>query len=139
MAKPKFYQNGLRFECTECGKCCRHADGYVQVSPEEAAQIAASLEITENKFLQSYIEPSPDSEAFHLKSLDNGDCIFLVEGQCCIYQARPRQCRTFPFWPENVKSAYRWKLTGQDCPGINRGRLWTVEEIEAILKSMKAP
>jgi len=47
---------------------------------------------------------------------------------------RPTQCRTYPFWPENVKSADAWHALEPDCPGLNRGRLFTPAEIDALAR-----
>ena len=37
-------------------------------------------------------------------------CIFLDKhtNQCQIYEARPTQCRTYPFWPSIVESVQDW-------------------------------
>lgn len=131
--KEKFYQNGLRFECTACGNCCTNSSGYVELNEVEAVKIADYLSLTEDEFVNQFLEAKEDNR-WHLNSLTNGDCVFLTDNRCTIYPVRPLQCRTFPFWSENVKSAYRWKLTTQECPGINQGRLYSREEIEKILK-----
>ncbi len=64
------------------------------------------------------------------------DCIFLreIEGKkrCMIYPVRPSQCRSWPFWPENLKSATAWNNAGQKCPGVNRGKLHSLKEIETL-------
>jgi Fe-S-cluster containining protein len=69
------------------------------------------------------------------------DCIFLQEksGQrtCMIYPVRPNQCRNWPFWPNNLESPNAWNRAAQKCPGINRGKLYSCEEIEQIKKSKK--
>ena len=65
------------------------------------------------------------------------DCIFLDrESQpgkavCSIYQARPAQCRTWPFWPENLRSKQTWDAVKRatPCPGMDRGKLVPVEQI----------
>lgn len=132
--KEKFYHQGLRFECTGCGGCCTHNDGYVDVTEAEAAAIAAFLGILEAEFIEQYLMLRED-RAWELKSRENGDCIFLENKRCLIYPVRPRQCRTYPFWKENLKSSYRWKLTAQECPGIGIGKLYTREEIQRILVS----
>ncbi len=137
MKKGKFYKDGLHFGCTFCGKCCSHPGGYVQLTEQEASNIADYLGMDEDEFLEKYIELVDEDEGFRLKSFSDGGCILLKDDQCTVYPVRPTQCRTFPFWPENVKSAYRWKLTAEDCPGIGEGRLYTAEEIDEILKSMK--
>ncbi len=134
----KFYHQGLKFECTGCGGCCTHNDGYVEVTEAEAVAITAFLGIPEAEFIERYLKLRED-KGWELKSRENGDCIFLEESRCSIYPVRPRQCQTYPFWKENVKSAYRWKLTGQECPGVGKGKLFTREEIDRILQSGEEP
>jgi len=63
---------------------------------------------------------------------DGDNCIFYGEKGCTIYEARPTQCRTFPFWQANLKSHYRWKIIEEECEGIGQGRLFDFIEIEAI-------
>ncbi|RMF60300.1 MAG: YkgJ family cysteine cluster protein [Calditrichaeota bacterium] len=131
--KEKFYQHGLQFECTGCGNCCSNNEGYVEISEEEAVAIANFLKISEAEFLKEYVTGSKDHR-WELSSQPNGDCIFLQDNRCQVYPVRPLQCRTFPFWKENLKSAYRWKLLAGECPGINQGKWHSREEIEAMLK-----
>ncbi len=54
-----------------------------------------------------------------------------------IYSVRPNQCRTWPFWPSNLKNPGDWNKAAQKCPGINRGKLYSFEEIERIKKAKK--
>ena len=35
---------------------------------------------------------------------------------CKLYQARPTQCRTWPFWQEVVESAETWDQAANGCP-----------------------
>jgi Fe-S-cluster containining protein len=50
-------------------------------------------------------------------SKDNYACIFfdLDKKQCSIYEARPKQCRTFPFW-EHFKTNIKEVI--DECPAI---------------------
>ena len=60
-----------------------------------------------------------------LKEFPTGDCVFF-DGQtrkCTVYEARPRQCRTWPFWDSNLKSPDDWKHTCSVCPGSGKGQL----------------
>ncbi len=54
------------------------------------------------------------------------DCVFLRrdddgKAQCAIYPVRPAQCRTWPFWPDNLSSPRSWQRASRHCPGITRG------------------
>jgi Fe-S-cluster containining protein len=86
-------------------------------------------------FIKIYCRRVPGSkggECLSLKEKSNLDCIFWNDG-CTVYQARPQQCRTFPFWKSLVKSSSSWKDAGTCCPGINTGKLHDRETIEACL------
>jgi Fe-S-cluster containining protein len=65
------------------------------------------------------------------------DCPFLNYGQCSIYVARPWQCRTWPFWPENMDDDVWEKEVASWCPGVGKGRLYSPEEIRDILLKKK--
>ena len=69
------------------------------------------------------------------------DCIFLRAAEsgkrCMIYSVRPSQCRSWPFWPSNLASAKAWNESTRKCPGVNRGRLHTFEEIQEARKRKK--
>ena len=46
-------------------------------------------------------------------------CIYLDEQKkCTTYEARPAQCRSYPFWAENVRSDRSWRKTVSECPGL---------------------
>ena len=55
---------------------------------------------------------------------------------CSIYPVRPLQCRTWPFWPGNIRDPESWRLASRTCPGMTRGRaggtLYLPERIEAL-------
>ena len=62
-----------------------------------------------------------------------GDCIFWDPGQgCLVYDARPTQCRTWPFWSENIESPEDWERTRAVCPGSGRGPVYPVETIQQL-------
>jgi len=131
----KFYKNGLYFECTACGECCRHSGGKVEITPIEALKIAGALDISPEEFLREY--GHQENGSIELIDNEDGHCIFLLEDRCSIYDSRPSQCRNFPFWPENLKSHYRWKQLRSFCPGIDQGELYSLESIRQKLSSQK--
>ena len=65
---------------------------------------------------------------------DNGECIFLKENKCSVYKARPIQCRTWPFWSENMNTKAWNNDVVNFCPGIGKGKVISKEKIEKIIK-----
>jgi len=135
-ARKKFYHEGIRFECQDCGRCClsRGGYGYVYLTAEDRKRLATHLEMTTREFTIRYTDRTDG--LLHLKDPDR-DCVFLEENRCSVYEARPRQCRSWPFWPENMKKKVWEREIASFCPGIGRGRLYTKEEIERIIKEQK--
>jgi Fe-S-cluster containining protein len=129
----RFYKHGIRFECQGSGKCCeaRGGYGYVYVNLGDRKRLASHLGISTPEFTRRYAEVTDG--LFHLKGPE-ADCLFLEEGRCSVYRARPHQCRTWPFWHENMKEGVWKKEVARYCPGVGKGRLYTAEEIECILE-----
>lgn len=122
-----WYSNGLKFECTKCGKCCTGSPGYVWLTIPEIYRIAEFLGIRDHELVRDYVRKV--GERLSLIEKPNGECIFYEDG-CKIYPVRPTQCRTFPFWPEALQSPAAWEEYARDCEGMNQGKLYTLEEIE---------
>lgn len=116
-----WYKEGLRFKCTECGKCCTGKPGFIWVSKEEISAMAAFLNISQELFKRRYIRSRDNRFALIEKKTDAGDvaCVFLKDKKCEVYQSRPAQCRTFPWWKENLNTEESWKLAAEGCEGIN--------------------
>ncbi len=56
-----------------------------------------------------------------------------------MYEARPIQCSTYPFWSSIVSSESAWESEAIDCPGIGKGRLRKREDVEdSLYQSRKA-
>ncbi len=131
MAGAPWFQDGLNFECTQCGDCCTGTPGYVWVNAEEIDALAKQRGISIDDFERKFVRKIGVRKS--LIEFENGDCVFF-DGQtrkCQVYGARPRQCRTWPFWESNLQSPKAWKRTCQICPGSGQGRLYTVEEVLA--------
>lgn len=135
MTEP-WYHAGLRFTCTRCGHCCTGEPGFVWVNEDELAAIAERLN-----------EPLAEVRAIHtressrgrtLREKANGDCVFYdKEAGCTVYDVRPRQCRTWPFWESNLATPATWDRTCEICPGSGQGELIPAEEITRRLKVIR--
>lgn len=137
MADLPWYHEGLQFTCSQCGDCCTGAPGHVWVINEEIAAIAAAVGEEVAVFEEKYVRKVGARKS--LIEYANGDCVFFntkTRG-CNVYSARPRQCRTWPFWESNLKTPEDWAHTCSVCPGSGTGRLHQIEEIEAQRKVVK--
>lgn len=125
-----WYAAGLRFECTACGKCCtaRGEYSHVYVNTREAHAMAAELGVTLDEFDRRYAKFDRDGDR-ELRFVD-GRCVFLEGAKCAVYQARPTQCRTWPFWSETLKKKVWKEEVVPFCPGAGKGRLHSRFEME---------
>lgn len=130
--RPYFFDKGLRFACRQCGTCCNGAPGIIYVMEAEIGPIADFVDIEREVFMARCLYPFQDS--YSIREDETGRCIFY-EGGCAIYPVRPLQCRTFPFWFQNLRSREAWRRVAEHCPGIGQGHRYTKEEIFSILES----
>ena len=133
MESKPWYENGLRFSCTQCGECCRNHGGYtyVNLTEVELREIPEFLGLTRAEFLRRYCTKRP---GFHPSlRMDEPACPFLgADNRCQIYPVRPKQCRTWPVWKENLVRETWEGPVKEVCPGIGEGALHSREEIERI-------
>lgn len=118
-------QDGFNFTfntdaCSECqARCCRGESGYIYVNKEEAEAIASHLNIEMREFVETYLFKKGYKYSIKERFVgDQHECIFYDENinGCGIYEARPTQCRTFPFW-DYFKT--RIDELKDECPGIS--------------------
>jgi hypothetical protein len=115
-----WYREGLQFACTGCGKCCTGAPGYVFVSEEEIQEMALFLKITVDEFAKLYLRKI--AYRYSLKERSRTyDCVFLQGKECSVYACRPKQCRTYPFWPKILANPESWEEEAGRCEGIHAG------------------
>lgn len=127
-----FYNNGLKFSCQGCNYCCSSEPGYVFLSQNDLTLLAQGMNMTEEAFINTYCR-KVDMGAFYMVSLiekENYDCIFLSEKGCKVYNFRPTQCRTYPFWANVLENETTWNEESKLCKGMNHGKLYTKKEIE---------
>jgi Fe-S-cluster containining protein len=134
MSAEKWYNAGLCFECTRCGNCCSGDPGYVWVRKEEIRRISEFLGRTDGWLDGKHLRRV--GLRYSLTEKPGGDCIFLnrkADGTgCLIHAVRPLQCRTWPFWNQNLRSAVAWNTANKKCPGMNRGKHHDLSRVEAL-------
>jgi Fe-S-cluster containining protein len=91
------------------------------VTSEEIAAIAKHLDKPVGEIRLMHTRPVRGSTS--LTEFANGDCTFFdpQTRKCRVYEVRPRQCRTWPFWRSNVESPETWSRTQATCPGAGQG------------------
>ena len=137
--KSQFYAQGLRFSCKRCSACCRFDAGYVFLSRKDTSSLCAALNMQYEEFLDVYCRWVPGEQGksqLSLKEKQDYDCIFWSAEQgegCLVYETRPLQCRTFPFWDSVMNSKKSWKLTAGNCPGMDQGEIHSQDSIRKML------
>ncbi len=106
-------------KCESCGgRCCTGESGYIYLSQDEILNIASLLQLEPRSFVEKYLFKKGYKYSIKEVVYENShDCIFYdrtING-CSIYEARPTQCRTFPFWDYFQQRVDELK---QECPGI---------------------
>lgn len=135
MAEPKktrWYENGLRFKCTQCGNCCtsRGEHTYLYAMPEDVTAISGYLGMSEEAFLE---EHCGEDQGWTIIQSEGSSCTFLdTEGRCSIYPVRPKQCSSWPFWEENLRKPIWENIVLSTCPGSGKGDLHSADEAERI-------
>lgn len=106
------------------------------VSPAEAEAIAEQLKIPLEDFIKKYTRRIGNRLSL-TERRNNGqyDCVFLDGKRCNIYENRPAQCRSYPWWPENLESAEAWRQEAKRCEGIDapESPLISLEQIKKHL------
>jgi Fe-S-cluster containining protein len=105
-------------KCATCGgKCCIGEKGYIWVSAKEIEAISRYINVDIERFKLDYLKKI--KYKYSIKDvLINGsyECLFFDHQKgCMIYEVRPQQCRTFPFW-DHVRDNLEQERV--NCPGI---------------------
>lgn len=128
MAGDPWYRDGLNFTCTRCGNCCTGKPGFVWVTEREIVELAEKTRVTAEQFVKMFTRQV--GGRITLRDDADGDCVFYDPTRgCTVYDSRPDQCRTWPFWESAAGTPEAWERTQHNCPGAGHGELIPPEEI----------
>ncbi|WP_418180441.1 YkgJ family cysteine cluster protein [Aliarcobacter lanthieri] len=106
--------------CNICqGNCCIGESGYIWINKNEIENLANYFKLGIEELKEKYLFKV--GYKYSIKEVKLGKnsfacCFFdLNKKQCSIYEYRPTQCRTFPFWDyfkNNIEEVYK------ECPAI---------------------
>ncbi len=108
----------IGFKCRNCAHCCRaeYGDNTVFIFPSEIRRICEKTGLKRDDFAMPTPSQDRDSKGnihtFEWVLAKNGDCIFLKDGLCGIYESRPYICKTYPFY------LLDGRLMISECEGI---------------------
>ena len=116
--------------CVKCnGNCCIGASGYIWINTTEIEALAKLLNISQYDLILNKLIKVNGRYSIKENKLNanNYACVFfdLVKKQCKIYDARPSQCKSFPFWDyynktntKIDKDSDKLKELTKECIGI---------------------
>ena len=111
----------ILFDCHGCAKCCKRK-GMIYFSQEDIRNASQYLEMTVDDFEKMYILRTKDV-AYIYVSGNARPCPFLNKAnKCRIHDAKPQQCRSYPFWPNIMESKQKLNTERIHCKGIGNGR-----------------
>jgi uncharacterized protein len=114
----RWFEAGLRFKCTGCGKCCTGSSGSVFLSPTDLERLATFFHLSAGAFARRYTRVIKRRRAL-IDRPTSHDCVFLADKTCTVYEARPTQCRTYPWWLGNIRDQQSWQEAAKFCEGID--------------------
>ncbi|QCD45134.1 YkgJ family cysteine cluster protein [Campylobacter mucosalis] len=105
--------------CDECGgKCCTGESGIIWINDSEIKALCEYLEFDEQEFKDKFLFTYKGK--FSIKETPYKDgfaCVFFDKEakNCSIYEFRPAQCRSFPFWEHFKTNLQELK---EECIGV---------------------
>jgi Fe-S-cluster containining protein len=123
--KVKFtYPPAVRFHCVKCGLCCgdtKEKNRHILLLEPETEQISETVLQPASQFTVKIQGAEPYS--YEMKKTETGNCVFLQNNRCTIYEVRPLICRFYPFELKSSHGKNYQFLFTEECPGIGKGRV----------------
>lgn len=119
MTKEGFYYTFDSSKCEKCkGKCCTGESGYIWINDDEISNLSKFLNLNKDEFKNRYLDKFGIRYSIKEAKYKNGfRCVFFDETKlnCSIYEYRPIQCKTFPFWDYFKKN---YDELEKECIGV---------------------
>ncbi|MGE5554732.1 MAG: YkgJ family cysteine cluster protein [Methanocella sp.] len=127
------YPSDVCFSCNCCGICCADTDHklrHILLLESEAEEISN----TTGKPIEDFANESNGTHPYiYEMKKQYGDCIFLKDNKCTIYELRPLICRFYPFELKYSpdKRTHVFTVT-KECPMIGQGKPMLHKDFEAL-------
>lgn len=130
----------FRFGCTACGKCCR-GPGSVYFTRADLENIYAALGLesaAEKKALRDRLVQDRRN-GYYIHRTEKACTLLDKQGRCSVYEARPLQCRTYPFWPSVFADEGWYEEVLEECPGTmgRKGQEYSHAETARIVNRVR--
>jgi len=112
-------------------ECCKNLN--LALTPYDVLRMSRGLGLTTDRFLEKYttwhVGMATGLPVVVLKMLPDGNCPFVTESGCSIYNHRPTPCRLYPLARVRVGDEVQYYLLREDfCLGHSESRDWSPEE-----------
>ena len=118
------------------GECCRSPNLFL--TPYDVLRLRQALKIKSGPFLEKYTESYVGADfglgVTRMKPSGRGECPFLAEGGCSVYDHRPTSCRTYPIGQAVSAGTGKgdsgkafFTIKEDHCLGWREEAPWTVE------------
>lgn len=125
----------MRFQCQKgCIACCEQK-GYVYLTRDDIARLAAHVGMSRAEFRRRYVCGTAPLERF--RQLRHKPCPFLLPDGCSVHAIKPLQCSSFPFWPELLNSASEQQAAKNYCPGMGHGPLVDLVQAHEVAQQVQ--
>lgn len=110
--------------CASCGgACCVGESGFIWINEAEMSELAALLQISKTELKERYLYRKDGRYSIAEKPYDGGAaCVFFdeINKNCSVYPARPKQCRSYPFWDRYKGSCADLSELCAECAGVKK-------------------
>ena len=107
----------MGFKCEHCGNCCT-GKGVVFMTEREIGKISVYLHLSPFTFREQFLSIFNNRPI--LKNKINGECIFHKNNRCSIHEAKPDQCKAWPFWSTLLKYPKNFQYAKGYCEGLKK-------------------